>query len=172
MVGPLFNWRDLRGPLTRGVPTRKHFAVHFVLKDHDATVLGAVHHKCFAGVKRDRLAVSREACHEIGSSSNRHWPARKVIAGLEDRVIGQRIEIMFAIKQPGQAVEDLRRRDSGLQRRDTGAFPSRLLSANYRTPRRAGATRARCQTVIVVFRHVWTGGDAAVSAPSASGAAG
>jgi hypothetical protein len=32
--------------------------VHFVLKDHDATILRAVHNKCVAGVKLDRILRS------------------------------------------------------------------------------------------------------------------
>ena len=35
--------------------------MHFVFEDHDATILRAMHHKRIAGVKLDRLAVSREA---------------------------------------------------------------------------------------------------------------
>jgi hypothetical protein len=73
--------------------------VHFVLKDHDATILRAMHNKCIAGVKLDGVAVSGEARHQTSSSSNRHGPAREVIAGLEDRVFGKRIKIVLTVNE-------------------------------------------------------------------------
>jgi hypothetical protein len=60
--------------------------VHFILDD--PTVLRAVHNKCVAGVKLDRLAVSGEASHQIGSSLNRQRPTGEVIAELEECVFG------------------------------------------------------------------------------------
>ena len=73
--------------------------MHFVLEDHDATVLTAVHNKCVAGVKLDRLAVSGEACRQIGSSSKCGRPAWEVIAGFVDRVFGKRVEIVVAVNE-------------------------------------------------------------------------
>ena len=102
----VLNRDDRDEPIVIGCATRKNLAVHVVLKDHDATVLTAVHNKCVAGVKLDRLAVSREARHQIGSSSNRRGPTGKVVAGLEDCVIGKRIEIVFAIDESAQAFQD------------------------------------------------------------------
>ena len=57
-------------------------------------------------MKFDRLAVSGEAGHQIGSSSNRYRPTREVVAGLEDYTIGDRIETMFPINQSTQASQD------------------------------------------------------------------
>src|SRR5437667_4336571 len=89
-----------------GCSTRKNRAVHFVLENHDATIPGAVHNKCVAGVKLDRLAVSGEACHQIGASSYRRRPAGKVIARFEECVFGKRVEIVFAVNKSPQAWHD------------------------------------------------------------------
>ena len=95
----VLNRDDRDEPVVIGCATRKNRAVHFVLEDHDATVLTEVHNKCIAGVKLDRLAVSGEASHQIGASSNRRGPAGEVIARFEDRVFGKRVEIVFAIDE-------------------------------------------------------------------------
>src|SRR5260370_42173402 len=82
-----------------GRTARKNLAVHFVFEDHDATVLRAVHNKCVAGEKLDRLAVSGEASDQIGSALNRQRPTGEVIAEFKECVIGNRVEIMFAINE-------------------------------------------------------------------------
>src|ERR1700758_1739431 len=93
------NRYDRNEPVVIGRAARKNSAVHFVLENHDATILRAMHNKCISGVKLDRPAVSREASHQIGSSSNRQRPAGKVIAELEERVFGNRVEIVIAINE-------------------------------------------------------------------------
>src|SRR5580700_1174002 len=93
------NRYDRDKPVVIGRTARKNFAVHFVLEDHDATILRAMHNKCVAGVKLDRLAVSRVASHQIGSSSNRQRPTGKVISELEECVFGNRVEIIIAINE-------------------------------------------------------------------------
>ena len=65
-----------------------------------------MHNQCVAGVKLDGLAVSREAGHQVGSPSNRHRPTREVVAGLEYCIIGERVEVVFAINQSTQASQD------------------------------------------------------------------
>src|SRR2546429_7241820 len=82
-----------------GRTARKNPAVHFVFEDHDATILRAMHNKCVAGVKLDRLAVSREASHQIGSSANRQRPTRQVISELAECVFCNRVEIIVAINE-------------------------------------------------------------------------
>ena len=82
-----------------GDSIRKNSSVHFVLEDHDTTVLRAVHTKCIAGVKLDRLAVSGEASHQIGSTSNCQRPTGELKAGLKEYVFGERIEVMIAIDE-------------------------------------------------------------------------
>jgi hypothetical protein len=94
----VLNRDDRDEPIAIGCAARKNPAVHVVLKDHDATILRAVHNKCVAGVKLDRLAVSGEASHQIGASSNRRRPAGKAIARFEECVFGKRVEIVFAIR--------------------------------------------------------------------------
>src|SRR5580704_3935068 len=93
------NRYDRDEPVVIGRTARNNFAVHFVLDDHDATILRAMHNKRVAGVKLDRLAVSREASHQIGSSSNRQRPAGKAISELEECVFGNRVEIVIAINE-------------------------------------------------------------------------
>src|ERR1700747_1854589 len=96
------NRYDRDEPVVVGRTARKNFAMHFVLKDDDATILRAMHNKCVAGVKLDRLAVSREASHQIGSSSNRQRPTGKVISELEKSVFGNRVEKGVAAHDVGE----------------------------------------------------------------------
>src|ERR1700733_2023651 len=84
----------------------KNCAVHFVLEDHDATILRVVHNKRVAGMELDRLAVSFEAGDQIGSTSNCRRPAWEVIAEFEECVIGNRVEIMFAVNEAAQTLLD------------------------------------------------------------------
>jgi hypothetical protein len=100
------NRNDRDEPVVIGCATRKNRAVHFVLENHDATIPGAVHNKCVAGVKLDRLAVSGEACHQIGASSYRQRPAGKVIARFEECVFSKRVKIVFAVNKSAQAFQD------------------------------------------------------------------
>jgi hypothetical protein len=97
---------DRNEPVVIARPVGEDASVYFVFKDDHATIPSPVNNKCIGGVKLDRFAVSREAGHQIGSSSDRRGPTRKVIAGFEDYVIGERVEIVFAINQPVQASED------------------------------------------------------------------
>src|SRR5260370_39154279 len=92
----VLNRDDRDEPVVIGRTARKNFAVHFVLQDHDATILRAMHNKCVTGVKLDRLAVSREASHQIGSSSNRPGPTGKGISELQACVLSNRVGIMVA----------------------------------------------------------------------------
>src|ERR1700676_3632803 len=89
-----------------GSAIRKNSSVHFVFENHDATIPRAVHNKCVAGMKLDRLAVSGEASHQIGSTSNCQRPTGEVIAGLEECVFGKRIEIMIPINESAKAFHD------------------------------------------------------------------
>src|SRR5882762_4417304 len=95
----VLNRDDRDEPVVIGRTARKNFAVHFVFEDHDATILRAMHNKCVAGVKLDRLAVSREASHQIVSSSNRQRPTGKVISEPQECVFGNRVEIMVTINE-------------------------------------------------------------------------
>src|ERR1700732_3751298 len=95
----VLNRDDRNEPVVVGRTARENFPVHFVLDDHDATILRAMHNKRVAGVKLDRLAVSREAGHQIGSSSNRQRPTGKVISELEECVFGNRVEKVIAINE-------------------------------------------------------------------------
>src|SRR5947207_14639996 len=95
----VLNCDDRNEPVVVGRTARENCPVHVVFEDDDATILRAMHHKRIAGAKLDRLAVSREASHQIGSSSNRERPTGKVIAELEKCVFGNRVEIMVAINE-------------------------------------------------------------------------
>ena len=74
----VINRDDRNEPVVVGRTARENFAVHFVFEDHDATILRTMHNKRVAGVKLDRLAVTREPSHQIGSPSNRQRPTGKV----------------------------------------------------------------------------------------------
>src|ERR1700681_3767082 len=95
----VLNCDNLDESVVIGTTIRKNPSVHLVLEDHDATIPRAVHNKCVAGVKLDRLAVSGEASHQIGSTPNFQRPTGEVIPGLEECVFGNRIKIMIAINK-------------------------------------------------------------------------
>src|ERR1700728_4763424 len=88
--------------------------MHFIFEDHDARVLGAMDDERVAGVKADRLAIAREAGHQIGSALDLRRPAREAIAGLEDCIFSKRIKKMFPVDQPLQpSQDDLKERIQG-----------------------------------------------------------
>src|SRR5216684_1536986 len=63
-----------------------------------------MHNKRVAGVKLDRLAVSREASHQIGSSSNRQRPTRKTISELKGEYdIFEALNPFFEVVMEGYA---------------------------------------------------------------------
>ena len=76
----------------RVISRRKNSPVDFVFLNQDATIPRVVHNKCVARVKLDRLAVSGEASHQIGASSNRRRLAGQVIARFEDYDFSKRVE--------------------------------------------------------------------------------
>src|ERR1700682_6793589 len=88
---------DRDEPVVIACSTQKNRAVHLVLENHDATIPRAVHNKRVAGVKLDRLAVSREASYQIGSPSNRQRATGEGILGLEKSIFGNRCEIIVGI---------------------------------------------------------------------------
>ena len=77
-----------------------------VFEDHDTGVLAAMHNERVSGMNADGLAISGEDGDEIGAALNDDRPAWEVITGLEDSVVGKRLEIMFAIDKPAQALHD------------------------------------------------------------------
>src|SRR5580658_4848824 len=83
-------------------PARKNLAMHFIFEDHDAAICRAMDDECVAGVQIDRLPISGEAGHQIGSALNLHRPTWKVIAALEGCVLGKDIEIVIPIDKPTQ----------------------------------------------------------------------
>jgi hypothetical protein len=80
--------------------------VYFVFEDHDTGILTAVHNERVTGVNVDGLAVSGETGDQVIAASNDEGPAREVITGLEDRIVGKRVEIMLAVDRAAQALHD------------------------------------------------------------------
>jgi hypothetical protein len=95
----ILNGDDRDEPVVIGHTTGENCSVHFVLQDHNATILRAMDYKCIARVELDRLAVSREGSHQVGSPWNVYGPTREVIAGLKDCLFGERIKIVFAVNE-------------------------------------------------------------------------
>ena len=52
-------------PVVIGRASGKNLAVDFIFEDYDAAILGPMDNKFVAGVKLDRLSVSREASYQI-----------------------------------------------------------------------------------------------------------
>src|ERR1700733_3084269 len=117
----VLNGDDGDQPVVVGRAGSQNLSVHFVFENHDAAILiGArntrvrntgvlnswVHNECVAGVKANTLAISGKAGDQICASSNDERPARKVITGLEDCIVGKRVEIMLAIDKSAQALHD------------------------------------------------------------------
>src|SRR5260370_22291162 len=102
----VLNRDDRNEPVVVGRTARENFPVHFVFEDHDTTILRTMHNKRVAGVKLDRLAVSREASHQIGSSPNPPPPTRQPISELEECGLGNRFPIIVAVNKSAQALPD------------------------------------------------------------------
>src|SRR5580692_8442414 len=102
----VFNGDNRNEPVVVGSAARKNRAMHFIFDDDDATVLGAMNSQCIARVKLDRLPISGEAGHQIGSPLNRHRPTWEVIAGFENCFFGKHVEIMLAVNQSTQPPQD------------------------------------------------------------------
>jgi hypothetical protein len=105
------NGDDGDQPVIVGRAGCKDFTVHFVFEDHDAAILArahnsGVHNERVAGVKADGFAVSGKAGDQICASSNDERPARELITGLEDGIVGKRVEIMIAIDKSAQTFHD------------------------------------------------------------------
>jgi hypothetical protein len=95
----ILHGNDRDEPVVIACAPGENSSVHFVLQDHDAIILRAVHNKCIAGVKLDRLAVSREGSHSVGSPSDGRRPTGEVIAGLKGCVFGECVEIVFTVNE-------------------------------------------------------------------------
>src|SRR6516162_118694 len=102
----VLNRDDRDEPVVIRCSTRKYRAVHFVLENHDPTIPRAMHHQCVSGVKLDCLAISGQACHQIGASPYCWRPAGKVIARFEEYVFSKGVEILLAVNKSLQAFED------------------------------------------------------------------
>jgi hypothetical protein len=57
-------------------------------------------------VNADGFAVSRETGDQVIAASNDERPAREVITGLENCIVGKRVEIMLAVDKPAEALHD------------------------------------------------------------------
>src|ERR1700722_16793495 len=117
----VLNGDDGDQPVVVGHVGSQNLAVHFVFENHNAAILmGArktrvrntgvlnswVQHECVAGVKANTLAISGKARDQICASSNNERPTWKLITGLEDCIVGKRVEIMLAIDESAQALHD------------------------------------------------------------------
>jgi hypothetical protein len=107
----VLNCNDGDQPVVIGCAGSKNLAVYFVFEDYDASILTGVrnsgmHNEPVAGMNVNGFAVSREAGDQISASSNNERPAREVITGLEDCIVGKRVEIVLAIDKSAQALHD------------------------------------------------------------------
>src|ERR1700675_3042653 len=82
------------------------FAVHILFEDHYTSILGLMHDERVRAVQQDVVAVARIKCHQCFTTIKLLRPSRENISKLEDRVVGNGIEIMIAIDTTGQTPLD------------------------------------------------------------------
>src|SRR3984957_18398253 len=80
--------------------------VHFVFEDRYTSVPGSMHDERVRAVQQDVVAVARIKCHQCFATIKLLRPTRENISKLEDRVVGNCIEVMVAIDQTGQTLLD------------------------------------------------------------------
>src|ERR1700692_3345831 len=65
-----------------------------------------MHDERVRAVQQDVISVTRIKCHQCFATIKLLWPSGKNISKLEDRVVGNGIEIMIAIDMTGQTPLD------------------------------------------------------------------
>src|SRR5882762_8646541 len=109
---------DRDEPVVVGCAGSDNLTVHLVFEDHYTSILGLMHDERVRAVQQDVVAVTRIKCHQCFATINLLWPSRENISKLEDRVVGNGIEIMIAIDMTGQTpldyVEERVERGEGL----------------------------------------------------------
>src|ERR1700675_3355148 len=111
VVPPLHNLAVLNShhryePVVVGCAGSDNLTVHLVFEDHYTSILGSMHDERVRAVQQDVVAVTRIKCHQCFATINPLRPSRENISKLEDRVVGNGIEIMIAIDTTGQTPLD------------------------------------------------------------------
>jgi hypothetical protein len=90
---------DGKEPVVVWSACRENRTVYFAFEDNNAAVFSVVDDKLISRVQPDIVAVPGVLSHQIGPSSNRPRPTRKVVEKLKKSVIGDGVEIMLAINE-------------------------------------------------------------------------
>src|SRR6266702_5726765 len=111
IVPPLHNLAVLDGndrdePVVVGCAGSNNLTVHIVFEDHYTSILGSMHDERVRAMQEDVVTVARIKCHQCFATINLLWPSRENISKLEDRVVGDGIEIVVAIDLTGQTLLD------------------------------------------------------------------
>src|SRR5260370_25969745 len=85
-----------------GGGARDDAAIDLVLKDHNPTIATWVHNQGVGTVQDDPVAVPPIERHERIAALGTSRPSREVIAELEDRIVSDRVEEVFAIYKTGK----------------------------------------------------------------------
>src|ERR1700730_2029142 len=100
----VLNSHDRYEPVVIGCAGSDNLTVHLVFEDHYTSILGSMHDERVRAVQEDVVAVACIKCHQCFATIELLWPSRENISKLEDRVLGNGIEIMFAIDLTGQTL--------------------------------------------------------------------
>ena len=103
---PVLDSNDRDEPVVVGCAGSDDLTVHIVFEDHYTSILRSMHDERVRAVERDVVAVARVKCHQCFATIKLLWPSRKNISKLEDRVVGNGIEIMVAVDLTGQTLLD------------------------------------------------------------------
>jgi hypothetical protein len=97
---------DRDEPVVVGCAGSDNFTVHLVFEDYYTSILGSMYDERVRAVQQDVVAVTRIKCHQCFATIKLVRPTREKIAKLEDRLVGNCIEIMVAIDQASQTLLD------------------------------------------------------------------
>src|SRR6202043_3184596 len=102
----VLNSHDRYEPVVVGCAGSDNLAVHLVFEDHYTSILGSMHDERVRAAQDDVLAVAGIKGHQCFATVNLLWPSGENISKLEDRALGNGIEIMVAIDLTGQTLLD------------------------------------------------------------------
>jgi hypothetical protein len=73
-----------------------------ILEDYDASVLTPVHDEGVGAVQDDAVTVPEIKGHQRIATLGPLRPSREVIAEFEDRILSDRVEVVFAVDEAGK----------------------------------------------------------------------
>jgi hypothetical protein len=106
LAAVFFDGYDRDEPVVVRVAGADFLPMHLIFEDEDARVLRTVHHEPIPTVQDCAVAVSGVERHQRLTPLNLRRKARENISIFENRVFGDRVEVVVAIDRTGQPLHD------------------------------------------------------------------